>query len=115
MFSGTPEDLVLNDVFGKTFTKEGIEFDKSHGLFKVVEGHTEEIQVEGEEVGVFWTKRALERLGFVVTAHQKNKRNIHVSIHEKTWKWRYQHKQGSEVFDSMAELSIYFKMKGGHG
>ncbi len=114
-FSGTPEDLVLNDVFGNTFNKDGITFDKSLGVFKVVEYHRGRLRITGDEVGIFWTKRALERLGFEVIIGQENVPKIHVSFHDNSWNWEYLINDKSEVFHSVTDLTQHFKMKGGHG
>lgn len=115
MFSGTPEDLVLNDVFGNAFTKEGIAFDKAHGAFKVVEPHCEAIAVYGDAVGAFWTKRALERMGYDVVSERENVSKIHVSAKENSWIWECFFESQTEIFHSVAELTQHLKAKGGHG
>lgn len=115
MFSGTPEDLVLNDVFGDAFTKEGIAFDKSYGVFKVVEPHCEAIAVYGDEEGTFWTKRALERMGYEVVPERENVPKIHVASHNNSWKWECFFEHNTEIFHSVAELTQHLKAKGGHG
>ncbi|MES1249748.1 MAG: ABC transporter ATP-binding protein [Chitinophaga rupis] len=64
--SGTPEDLVLNGTFEAVFDKEGIFFDKTTGTFTMYEGHSKKIGLIGEGAAAFWTKRALQRQGFVI-------------------------------------------------
>ncbi len=114
-FSGTPEDLVLNDVFGNAFNKEGVAFDKSHGVFKVVEHHQGRLHVSGNEVGIFWTKRALERLGYEVVSRPENVPKIHVSHKDNVWNWECFYDSEPKVFQSVADLTQHFKLKGGHG
>ncbi len=111
--AGTPEDLVLNDTFGKTFTKEGIEFDKAHGIFKVVDKPRAEIGLDGDEIGVFWTKRALERLGFRVKSKKKANQKIEVLVQHSGWLWRYTKRDIINDFSSIEELILYLKSKGG--
>ena len=113
-YSGTPEDLVLNDVFGKVFTKEGIEYDKSHGVFKVVEPHCAEIGIAGNEVGVFWTKRALERLGYTVINGEGNHDFIEINHKNSTWYWNYSTRDENHIWFSIAELTEFLKPKEGH-
>ena len=113
-YSGTPEDLVLNDVFGKVFTKEGIEYDKSHGVFKVVEPHCAEIGIAGNEVGVFWTKRALERLGYTVINGEGNHDFIEVNNKNNTWYWNCSTRDENSICSSIAELTEFLKPKGEH-
>lgn len=110
-YSGTPEDLVLNDVFGKTFTKEGIEFQKGTGIFKVVEPHCSEIHLFGDEVGVFWTRRALERLGYSVIISEGKEEYINVRKKDHSWLWDYQSLSGINTLQSIEELVNLFKPK----
>ena len=114
MYAGSPEDLVLNDIFGKTFTKEGITFDIKHGVFKVIQPHNAEIYVEGNDVGVFWTKRALERHGYAVTSSQKKPEEITVNKEKNQWRWNYSKGNDAIHFASIEELTSYLIQKGGH-
>ncbi len=113
-FSGAPEDLVLNDVFGNAFTKEGIEYDKSHGIFKVVEPHCAEIGITGDEVGVFWTKRAMERLGYTVVNDEGEYDFIKINHLDNKWSWSYSSKNEKRIYTSIAALTDFLKPKGGH-
>ena len=65
--TGTPEDLVLNGVFEKAFAKDGFHFDKHTGAFKINEPDQQKIYLQGTGVQAFWTQRALEREGYLVT------------------------------------------------
>jgi len=89
IYSGAPEDLVLNDTFGRTFTKKGIDFDKQHGIFRLVEPHDKFVSVTGDEPGLFWTKRALERQGFQVVENKPQNNRIDVTNHNNQWQWSW--------------------------
>jgi iron complex transport system ATP-binding protein len=104
LFFGVPEDLVLQDIFGEVFTREGVEFDKQHGVFKVVEPHCADINVVGEKVGSFWTKRALERLGYTVTSNNSAVDTILVSYENSEWIWNYKRAAKSKSHNSIAKL-----------
>ncbi len=65
--TGTPEDLVLNGTFERAFAKDGFHFDKHTGAFKINEPNQKEVYLQGEGVLAFWTQRALEREGYLVT------------------------------------------------
>lgn len=110
-FSGAPEDLVLNDIFEKAFTKEGIEYDKSHGVFKVVEPHCAEIGIGGDEVGVFWTKRALERMGYTVIIGKGILDFIKINHQDNLWQWSCTMNDKTQTFDSIARLTDFLKTK----
>ena len=109
LFCGAPEDLVLKDIFGKVFTREGVAFDKQHGVFKVVEPHHAEINVDGEKIGKFWTKRALERVGFTVTSNKVGVDQVSVSYDERHWTWSYHKKNKVEKCRSIEELISHLK------
>lgn len=113
-YSGTPEDLVLNDVFGKTFTREGIEFEKETGVFKVAEPHSSEIHIHGDKVGVFWTKRALERLGYTVYLGKDSEESISIQKKDSLWMWEYYSSDSKKSIQSIEELVEVFKPKGDH-
>lgn len=66
---GAPEDIVLNGTFEAAFHKEGFTFDKNSGTFIIHKSNGKSIRVEGEGAPLFWTKRALLREGFTVTAN----------------------------------------------
>ena len=114
LYSGVPEDLVLQDVFGRAFTRDGIQFDKQHGVFKVVEPYCADIRVEGEKTGKFWTKRALERLGFTVNASKEEVDVVRVSHENDVWKWQFS--QGKKIpleFENISDLLESLKTKEG--
>lgn len=112
-FSGTPEDLVLNDALGNTFTKEGIEFDKAHGTFKVVPSTKTEISLDGDEIGIFWTKRALERQGYIVKLDQRGEAKVHVSRDNSGLMWRFEYERGISEHQNIDSLLRRLNEKGG--
>lgn len=65
LYTGAPEDLVLNGIFEAAFAKEDIVFDKEAGTFIIHSGPGAPITLIGEGPGAFWTERALRREGFV--------------------------------------------------
>ncbi len=65
--TGTPEDLVLNGTFERAFAKDGFHFDKHTGAFKINEPDQQKVYLQGTGVQAFWTQRALEREGYLVT------------------------------------------------
>ncbi len=82
IFTGTPEDLVLNGEFEKAFLNQSFDFDKHSGTFKVVYDQSKKIQLIGDSVRSFWTKRALERHGYqVVESEQQDK----VTVFDAHW------------------------------
>ncbi len=66
--AGTPEDLVLSGAFAAAFAREGLAFDTATGTFALHAPTGPAVQLVGEGAAAFWTRRALEREGFVPTA-----------------------------------------------
>lgn len=69
LYDGTPEDLVLDGTFEAAFSGEGVTFDRASGSFRVQGERGMSVSLGGEGVPYIWTKRALEREGFVVTSN----------------------------------------------
>jgi iron complex transport system ATP-binding protein len=65
--TGTPEDLVLSGSFAAAFAREGLAFDAATGTFALHAPTGPAVQLAGEGAAAFWTRRALEREGFVPT------------------------------------------------
>lgn len=66
VYTGTPEDLILNGMFERVFAGEGVTFDPHTGRFQLDRAVVCKVRLEGEGLGYFWTRRALERENYVV-------------------------------------------------
>jgi iron complex transport system ATP-binding protein len=66
LYKGTPEDLILDGVFEAVFAREDVVFDRATGVFRIPPQGQYRIRLEGMGVVAFWTRRALQREGFVV-------------------------------------------------
>lgn len=84
MHVGAPEDLVLSGAFETAFHSEGVQFDPHAGSFAVNAQHRGSVALEGEELARAWTQRALERVGFSVTANGA-KPLARIVAHEGAW------------------------------
>ncbi|GAA6615403.1 ABC transporter ATP-binding protein [Scytonema sp. NUACC26] len=67
---GAPEDLVLSGAFAETFRSEGVEFDIASGEFHLNSQVRGVVDLVGEGVEAVWTKRALQRAGFLVQTNR---------------------------------------------
>ena len=72
LITGTPEELVMNDHFSSVFDKKGTLYDKSTGVFKMNAPTGPVIEMLGEGIPAFWTRRALERIGYRVSQKSEN-------------------------------------------
>jgi iron complex transport system ATP-binding protein len=100
---GVPEDLVLNGAFASAFASEGIEFDSELGAFRIAQEHKQEVALTGEGETLWWTKRALERKGFLVIEAQPEARYpLRVSAQQSTWQLTTA--QDTTTYHSLQEL-----------
>jgi iron complex transport system ATP-binding protein len=80
IYTGAPEDLVLDGAFESVFASEGITFDRDAGHFKLHEATVGDAILSGDGTIASWTARALERLGYRV---QRNGTGaVHVDVLE---------------------------------
>ena len=68
LIAGAPEDLVLQGHFATVFASEGIHFDEEAGSFSIRRTFRGDVALEGDGVLGEWTRRALERGGYRVSA-----------------------------------------------
>jgi len=107
LHEGAPEDLVLNRQFARVFEGTKLHFDDRKGEFNIKREDMQTIKLSGEGKIFFWTKKALERLGFSVQK-EENKHHADVSISEgvsSLWTCKYYGKQ--KEFNSIYGLSKY--------
>ncbi len=66
VYTGAPEDLVLNGVLERTFPSREVTFDVATGTFRVPMRVRGEVRLVGQGIRAYWTQRALERVGWHV-------------------------------------------------
>jgi iron complex transport system ATP-binding protein len=103
---GAPEDIVLNGSFEAAFYKEGFTFDKNNGTFIIHSGNGRTIQVEGEGAPLFWTKRALLREGFTVSANAEECIRI-ISTGNKV-QWVYKNESHTTIAGLLLSLRSHY-------
>ncbi|RDH48961.1 ABC transporter ATP-binding protein [Fischerella thermalis] len=101
---GAPEDLVLTGVFTEAFQSEGVEFDVYTGEFHLHTPIRGKVSLLGEGMKVMWTKRGLQRAGFVVVSDSNSQLCIEViSTSEKVF-WQVRYNGAVSEQNSMYEL-----------
>lgn len=102
---GTPEDLVLNGSFEIAFQREGFHFDKRTGMFKMNAAHPKKIKILGNGVQAFWTKRALERIGFSISQNQDAEFEIELTGNSKdNYRWIIKHTSQNQSYETVEDL-----------
>jgi iron complex transport system ATP-binding protein len=87
---GTPEDLVLDGTFAAAFVREGLAFDAATGTFPLHQTHGPAVRLVGDGPAAFWTRRALERAGYTLTAGPDAVAEITVSGADLQYQWLMQ-------------------------
>lgn len=82
--TGVPEDLVFNGAFDAAFQNKNYVFNPSNGNFSMNYPMDKEISVEGDNLSMYWTLRALARAGYMVVENAPLK----VEVLNKCWKIR---------------------------
>ena len=76
--AGVPEDLVLSDSLDALFRSESFSFDKKSGTFRLHHQSEGKISLTGQGEHTYWTRRALERVGFEVSESRHTEQNVQV-------------------------------------
>ncbi|WP_229215876.1 ABC transporter ATP-binding protein [Dyadobacter frigoris] len=105
LVSGVPEDLVLNGSFEAAFIKNGFHFDRNTGTFTIhKEASSTPIYLSGKNNLVFWTKRALQREDFVVSADRDLPHKIEITENAENPVWVFTNGLTTKKYQNISEL-----------
>jgi iron complex transport system ATP-binding protein len=103
---GLAEELVLNGELANAFVRPPLYFDREKGNFKILnKEHKITYFIEGDAIGTYWTKLALEKRGIYSTISDENssidnkfnnENNLIVKVNrqdENSWKWIFDEKE----------------------
>jgi iron complex transport system ATP-binding protein len=106
---GAPEDLILAGSFGRLFEKSNLNFNPAMGEFRVKRGFSGKVSLQGPETDVYWTRNALERMGFQEVPVEEAELEIVVARKGNTCKWTLYPESGKMSFLSIHELCAYLE------
>ena len=131
LFDGAPEDLILNGAFERVFSAEGVTFDREKGSFHTRQEACGRLRLVGEGVAAFWTRRALERIGYAVEkeglngdsasyASHRHPRNlasgvVSVRSHDGRLIYELDFEGRDKSFTTLNELTTYLRRGGAGG
>lgn len=97
MVSGMPEELVLDGRLEGAFRRNGFEFDRHSGSFRIHHDPEETIGLVGDGAEAYWTRRALERKGFRVVRDRTIPIRVEISGKDREVAWKYADGKGGDV------------------
>ncbi len=100
---GIPEDLVLNNKIEENFCSKLYTFNRKNGNFGIHYTTNKSIQLVGSDYRLYWTERALKRIGYA----NKKKSEISLTIDENTWEIKQQ--DSSTLFYKIEDLLEFLK------
>ena len=109
LHEGAPEDLVLNRQFSRVFEGTKLHFDDRKGEFNIRRKELLPITLSGEGKNFFWTKKAMERLGFAVQKTENKHADIVISD-DTSLLWTLNFRKKQLHFASIYELSKYLSI-----
>ncbi len=108
IFTGAPEDLIINKGFIKLFENSTLDFDDDKGEIKPKRSFTCEAGLNGEGMWKMWTGHAMERIGIkVVDSHDK----INISVNQMNGNpvWNIVFDANESQTESIYELCLRLK------
>jgi iron complex transport system ATP-binding protein len=109
MHDGSPEDLVLQEVFARSFANNGVQFESETGGFKLLRQSAGQVYLQhNTSLAAIWTQRALERAGYQLT---RSDAPIHIEIipSGSATTWHLRTGQNVQSFNSIYELISFLK------
>lgn len=104
VFTGTPEDLVLDGTFESVFEQDSFDFDRSTGSFKLHQPTKKPVCLFGDDVAVFWTQRALEREGYKVSSSNDTSLQVEALSRGDGFEWILSNDENDFRCNSVEEL-----------
>jgi iron complex transport system ATP-binding protein len=104
---GAPEDLVLSGAFEQVFASSGVSFDVESGAFSAETPYAGSVEVLGRGAAALWTKRALQREGFLIASSSAD--TVEVMMHDGELRWRTRMGGAAATHDSIYALLAFVK------
>ena len=94
--AGLPEELIIDGSFQQAFDKDGIAFDATTGTFHIHTSVNGTISVSGTGPAAYWTKKALQRIGWqIAVAEQNCSLSLSVKEEDGGTRWVLHHGNGT--------------------
>ncbi|MBN2481612.1 MAG: ABC transporter ATP-binding protein [Bacteroidales bacterium] len=106
---GAPEDLLFRQQFHKLFLNSPLEYDQQSDGFRLKKEIHKTIGLQGPEEYVFYTEKALKRIGFQVNGTNEDMIRVEVVSEGSGIIWILEAGIETRKFKSIYELTYYLK------
>ena len=109
IIEGAPEDLIINKDIYRLFDNSNLDFNIEKGDFRLAREKVNQIGLSGEGIVEFWTRRALERIGYEVCDDKKSSTSIQISDQNGRTVWILMKKENKINCNSIYELTLQLR------
>jgi iron complex transport system ATP-binding protein len=108
--AAAPEQLAIDNRFDDLLANTKVVLDKETGMFKNYRRHNKQIAVVGNGIELVWTKRLLERLGFIIVNQSESNYCVVCNLeHSKAmWSIHFNDKIVGK-YSSLTDLARYLR------
>ncbi|UCH13844.1 MAG: ABC transporter ATP-binding protein [Bacteroidales bacterium] len=106
---GAPEDMILNRNIYNLFDNSNMSFNIESGDFRLNRNITGKIMLNGKGIAEYWTRRALERLGFEISDETGQELFVQVDDNKKPTEWILMKKGNKIKTNSIYNLTLHLR------
>ncbi len=109
IMDGAPEDLIISKGFHKLFENSGIDFNTDTSEIFMKRTYVGNVHISGDKELVYWTGRALERIGLTSAAGQPAIASVFTGFNNKKAFWSIHYLDATHDFCSVYDLVSEFQ------
>jgi iron complex transport system ATP-binding protein len=106
---GAPEDLILNKDIYNLFDNSRMTFNIESGDFRLDRNKPGKISITGKGIVKYWTRRALERIGYEISDEVKEDLSVQVDDNKKSPEWIIMRKGNKIKCNSIYKLTLHLR------
>jgi iron complex transport system ATP-binding protein len=106
---GAPEDLILKRDIYNLFENSGVAFDIESGDFTLTRNKRGKIGLTGKGIEKYWTRRALERMGYEICGEVNEDLGVRVNTRKKFTEWILIRRGNKIKCNSIYKLTLHLR------
>jgi iron complex transport system ATP-binding protein len=109
LHQGAPEDLILDGLFDKVLDRDYMEFDMASGQIRFKKENILTVSINGNGPAIFWTQKALQRIGCRVEENSKLPFHIELRHTKHSMEWHLQKNDEKFVLNNLYDLILHIR------